>query len=107
MTTLQEKTQNNPPSHEGAPKTPENTTQWYVYLLRCNDNSLYCGVTTNPTRRTVEHNNCNKKAAKYTRARRPVSLVYQKLCNNKVAAYQQEYQLKRLSKKQKERLITG
>ena len=82
-----------------------NSVQWYVYLLRCNDNSLYCGVTTNTARRTFEHNHCNKKSARYTRARRPVNLVYQQLCNNKIDAYKKEYQLKRMSKQQKERLI--
>lgn len=86
-------------------KVSANLAQWYVYLLRCSDNSLYCGVTTDTTRRTFEHNHCNKKAAKYTRARRPVSLVYQQLCNNKIDAYKKEYQLKRMSKQQKERLI--
>ena len=79
---------------------------WYVYLVRCHDNSLYCGVTTDVKRRVLEHNYCNKKAAKYTRARRPVHLVHYALCNSKVAAYKQEYALKRLSKKEKERLIT-
>lgn len=83
----------------------DNVAQWYVYLLRCSDNSLYCGVTTNTARRTFEHNHCSKKAAKYTRARRPVSLVYQQQCNNKIDAYKKEYQLKRLNKQQKERLI--
>lgn len=78
---------------------------WFVYLVRCSDNSLYCGVTTDVKRRVLEHNNCHKKAAKYTRARRPVQLVHYILCNDKVAAYQQEYALKRLSKKEKERLI--
>lgn len=45
-------------------------TKWYVYLLRCADNSLYCGVTTEPKRRLTEHN--SGKGAKYTRSRTPV-----------------------------------
>ncbi|WP_034633844.1 GIY-YIG nuclease family protein [Maridesulfovibrio bastinii] len=45
-------------------------TKWYVYLLRCSDNSLYCGITTDPQRRLKEHN--SGKGAKYTSPRRPV-----------------------------------
>jgi len=79
--------------------------QWYVYLVRCADNSLYCGVTTDVTRRIDEHNHCNKLAAKYTRVRRPVILAYQQPCASKQVAYQQEYAIKKLSKLQKENLV--
>ena len=47
---------------------------WYVYLLRCADATLYCGVTTDMERRLREHN-AGRRGAKYTRARRPVELV--------------------------------
>lgn len=47
---------------------------WYVYLLRCADATLYCGVTTDMERRLREHN-AGSRGAKYTRARRPVELV--------------------------------
>lgn len=80
--------------------------QWYVYLLRCADNSLYCGVTTDIERRIHEHNHCNKKAAKYTRVRRPIHLAYQEACDSKQAAYQREYQIKRLTKQKKEVLCS-
>ena len=49
-------------------------TFWYVYLIRCADNSLYCGITTNIERRISMHNGILKGGAKYTRTRRPVSL---------------------------------
>ena len=49
---------------------------WYVYFLRCSDNSLYAGITTDLDRRVFEHNNSNKLGAKYTRVHRPVKLVY-------------------------------
>ena len=49
-------------------------TLWSVYLVECQDNSLYCGVTTDMKRRLWEHNN-SAKGAKYTRARRPVLLL--------------------------------
>ena len=47
---------------------------WYVYLLRCADATLYCGVTTDMERRLKEHN-AGSRGAKYTRTRRPVELV--------------------------------
>lgn len=46
---------------------------WFVYILKCADNTLYCGVTTDLERRVGEHN--DGTASKYTRARRPVTLV--------------------------------
>jgi putative endonuclease len=81
-------------------------SQWFVYLLRCNDNSLYAGVTTDLQRRVDEHNHNNKIGAKYTRVRRPVSLIYYETMPSRSKACQREYQLKQLSKQQKERLIS-
>ena len=49
-------------------------TQWYVYLLRCADNTFYCGITTDPVRRLDQHNGLKAGGARYTRARRPVQL---------------------------------
>jgi putative endonuclease len=81
-------------------------SNWYVYLLRCADNSLYTGVTTDIKRRIHQHNHCNKKGAKYTRVRRPVTLAYQESALNRKTACQREYQLKQLSKPEKERLVS-
>jgi putative endonuclease len=78
---------------------------WYVYFLRCADNSLYAGITTSLERRVLEHNECNKKAAKYTRARRPVTLVYAESQPDRQKASRREYQLKQLSKHNKEQLV--
>jgi putative endonuclease len=59
---------------------------WYVYMVRCADGTLYTGITTDLTRRLAEHNGPAKRAAKYTRNRRPVTLVYhEKVINRKVA----------------------
>jgi len=77
---------------------------WTVYFLRCNDNSLYTGITTDITRRLYQHNN-TKLGAKYTRARRPVTLVYSESAIDKSAASKREYQLRTLTKKQKETLV--
>ena len=88
--------------------SPEHTTpQWYVYILRCADNSLYTGVTTDPTRRLREHNGEIKgKGAKYTRTRRPVALATAIPLPSKVAVYQAEYAIKRLSRTEKESVVS-
>jgi len=80
--------------------------QWFTYFLRCSDNSLYAGVTTDLKRRLFEHNNSNKLGAKYTRVRRPVSLAYAEHNLDRKSACQREYQLKKLSKEKKEHLVT-
>lgn len=77
---------------------------WYVYILRCRDNSLYTGVTTDCERRLHEHNH-SARGAKYTRARRPVVLSYTEEASNRGEAQQREAQIKRLSAAQKEALI--
>lgn len=78
--------------------------RWFVYFVRCNDDSLYCGVTTDIARREREHNE-TIKGAKYTRVRRPVTMVYQLACTDRSAACKEEARLKKLSKAQKEALI--
>lgn len=79
------------------------TSTWQVYLLRCNDNSLYAGITTDIQRRIEQHNN-SKLGAKYTRTRRPVILVYLENASNRSDASKREYQLKKLTKVKKEQL---
>ena len=79
--------------------------KWYVYILKCADNTLYTGVTTDIERRLKEHNH-EKIGAKYTRARRPVSLVYQENYQNRVEATKREAELKKFSKLEKQRLFT-
>lgn len=81
------------------------SSNWYVYFLRCSDNSLYTGITTDLERRVFEHNNSNKLGAKYTRVRRPVRLVYSEPQLNRKCASQREYQLKKLKKLDKEALV--
>ncbi|MEY8204931.1 MAG: GIY-YIG nuclease family protein [Bermanella sp.] len=78
---------------------------WYVYILRCQDDSLYTGVCTDLTRRVQEHNLCNKKGARYTRARRPVTIVYREDCENRSEACQREAAIKKLKRQQKLTLI--
>ena len=76
----------------------------YTYMVRCNDNSLYTGWTTNLQARIKEHNE-GESGAKYTRARRPVRLVYHEEFDTKSAAMKRECEIKRLSKKKKENLV--
>ena len=76
---------------------------YYVYLLRCADGSLYCGYTDDLTRRVRIHN--EGKGAKYTRSRRPVSLVYKESFEEKRAALKREYAIKRLTREEKLLLV--
>ncbi len=81
-------------------------SQWFVYVLRCADNSLYTGITTDVERRVKEHNSKTKSAAKYTRARQPVKMVYHEQSDGRSGASQREYAIKKLSKAKKEALIS-
>jgi len=83
----------------------KNKPQWFVYMLRCADSTLYTGITTDIERRVVEHNS-SLLGAKYTRARRPVSLVYQMQLETRALAAKEEYAIKRLSKSKKEVLVS-
>jgi len=77
---------------------------WYLYVVECSDNSLYTGITTDLNRRIAEHNSSNK-GAKYTRPRRPVTLVYSEMHPNRSVASKSEYRIKQLSKQNKLLLI--
>ena len=78
---------------------------WYVYILRCKDNSLYTGITTNLDKRVKSHN--AGKASKYTRTRRPVELVHREELANKSLARRREIQIKDFRREKKEELIRG
>lgn len=84
---------------------PELLSCWYVYMLHCADGSLYTGVTTDTERRVNEHNQSDKLGAKYTRARRPVSLVYREPCENRSEACKREVQIKALPRAAKLKLL--
>ena len=78
---------------------------WYVYLVRCRDGSLYTGIAKSLEKRIAEHNSNNQLGSKYTRARRPVKLVYQESYVSRSQAAKRESEIKRLTKQQKELLI--
>ncbi len=82
----------------------QKTNIWFVYIVRCRDNSLYTGITTDLQKRIDKHNQ-GKDGAKYTRSRRPVQLVYiEEYCSRNEAS-KREYQLKQLSHMDKLQLL--
>ena len=81
--------------------------RYFTYILRCADGSLYCGWTTNLEKRVDAHNGFVTGGAKYTKGRRPVTLVYYENFRQKQEAQSREYAIKRLNKAQKLRLIAS
>jgi putative endonuclease len=77
---------------------------WFVYMLRCSDDTLYTGVTTDVVRRVSEHNG-RTKGAKYTKARQPVELVYSKKAKDRSSAQIKEAELKKMSRENKLALL--
>jgi putative endonuclease len=68
---------------------------WFVYILRCADGTLYTGITTDLARRVEEHN-AGKSGARYTRSRRPVALAYSEAAANRSDASKREHAIKKL-----------
>jgi len=73
---------------------------YFLYILKCADKTLYTGITTDLKRRVFEHNN-SKTGAKYTKARRPVKLVYSKKFKNRSLASKEEARIKKLNRAEK------
>ena len=76
---------------------------WYVYIVRCADDTLYTGMTNHPEQRLKMHN--DGRGAKYTRGRGPVSLVYCEQCESRSAALRREACIKGMSRREKLLLI--
>jgi len=77
---------------------------WFLYVARCADGTLYTGVTTDIDRRLNEHNS-GSKGAKYTKTRRPITLVYSTAFKGRSEAQKAEYAFKRLTRKEKLKVI--
>ncbi|MFC4405223.1 GIY-YIG nuclease family protein [Haloarchaeobius iranensis] len=77
----------------------------HVYVLRCADGTLYTGYTTDVERRVAEHD--AGEGAKYTRGRTPVELVHVESYDDRGTAMSREYEIKQLSRREKERLVDG
>ena len=78
---------------------------YYTYMIRCSDNSIYTGMTNNLERRIEEHITKDKRGAKYTKSHNAEKLEI--ACKEKSLACKLEYQIKTLTKQQKENLIKG
>lgn len=96
-----------------AKRTPANrfilvTVNYFVYILRCADDTLYCGYTTDIKERVKTHNGETKAlGAKYTRGRRPVTLVYSETFKTKSEAMSREMAIKQMTRPQKDKLISS
>jgi len=80
-------------------------SEWCVYLLHCNDGTYYTGITNDIERRLTEHNE-SVRAARYTRSRRPVVLVYREVCESRSAAARREWEIRKLPRAAKQLLAT-
>ena len=78
-------------------------SKWTVYILRCDDDSLYAGITTDLQARVAKHN--QGRASKYTRSRLPVELVWSEECESETQARKHEYVIKKLTKVEKEQMV--
>ncbi len=79
-------------------------SRYFVYILRCADNSLYTGTSPDPAERLQIHN--SGKGAKYTRSRLPVKLVYSEKCEDKGSALSREAEIKGMNRREKLELIS-
>jgi putative endonuclease len=79
--------------------------KWYVYILKCADDTLYTGITTDVNRRLNEHN--KGTGAKYTKTRLPVVLMAVSEASDRSEASKEEYRIKQLTRKEKLLLIDG
>ncbi len=78
---------------------------WWLYIIRCRDNSLYTGITTDVDRRFDTHQRALIGAAKYLKGRGPLKLVFKQEIGNRSLASKLELKIKKLKKSQKEALI--
>ena len=81
------------------------TDAWYVYILRCADRTLYTGVTTDLQRRLSQHNGDTAGGPRYTRGRRPVTLLWSESVADRGSAQRREAAIKRLTRDEKLRLV--
>ena len=83
----------------------ETKTNWYLYLVRCADDTIYTGISIDVQARINKHN--NGRGAKYTSTRLPVRLIYSESQPDRISAMKRELQVKRWSRKLKENLARG
>ncbi len=79
-------------------------TVWWVYIIRCGDDSLYTGIATDVDRRFSEHEAQGQKSAKYLRGRLPLEIVFRKEIGTRSEASKEELRMKKLSRREKLKL---
>ena len=84
-----------------------NQNNWLIYILKCKDDSLYCGITNNLEKRLKQHKGEVKGGAKYTRSHWPCKLVYKEKSESRSKALQRESIIKKMSKDEKDSLINS
>ena len=80
-------------------------SDWYLYLIRCRDNTLYTGISTDVDRRFEQHQSEGYAASKYLKGRGPLSLVFKEKLGSRSLALKVEHRVKRMTKARKEKLI--
>lgn len=80
---------------------------WWLYMVRCRNNSLYTGIALDVAKRFAQHAAQGALCAKYLRGKAPLALVYQEACGSKSCALQREAAVKKWPKQQKEALIAA
>ena len=83
----------------------ESETNWYLYMVRCADDTIYTGISIDVQSRIEKHN--SGRGAKYTSTRLPVRLIYSESQSDRISAMKREIQVKRWSRKLKENLARG
>jgi putative endonuclease len=78
---------------------------WFVYIVRCADDTLYTGIARDVERRIEEHNSNDLLAASYTRSRRPVALAYKEAAETRSAALKREYEIKQMTRQEKDEFL--
>ena len=91
---------------ESAKRVSNSSVRYSVYIVKCSDDTLYTGIAVDVEKRIDEHNN-SPKGAKYTKSRRPVSLVYTEEFPNRSEASKREYAIKKMSREQKIAIINN
>jgi len=79
------------------------TPGWFLYILKCRDSTFYTGITTDLDRRLDQHN--DGTASRYTRSRKPVTMVYSETCDDHSAALKRECAVKKLTREEKELMV--
>ena len=80
-------------------------SDWYLYLIRCRDDTLYTGISTDVDRRFAQHQSEGYAGSRYLKGRGPLSLVFKEKLGSRSLALKVEHRVKRMAKARKEKLI--